>query len=285
MKLTMIILAVLMTLPAAGCGAGPGPPAAPSAPPALAEPPAREPTPKAADSATPAPTTAAGTVLYINGDGVRVRAEADGDADIVCSLPYGAPLVYLGDHQEWVKVKYDDLTGYVRRDLLSAAAPAPVMEPRALSAPRIVVKKSARLLELWDGDALVGSYPAGLGWTPEGKKQKEGDGRTPEGDYYVCVRNDHSRFYLSLGVSYPGKADAKAALDEGRIGQAAYDRIAGAIDSGERPSWSTPLGGEIMIHGHGGDRDWTAGCVAVDNGVMDILWAACPLGTPIRILP
>jgi hypothetical protein len=40
-----------------------------------------------------------------------------------------------------------------------------------------------------------------------------------------------------------------------------------------------------MIHGHGGGRDWTAGCVAVDDEVMDILWGGCPIGTPVTILP
>lgn len=113
----------------------------------------------------------------------------------------------------------------------------------------------------------------------------EGDGKTPEGEYYVCVKNYNSSFYLSLGVSYPNKADAAAALEDGRINDSTYESIADAIDRGQRPDWNTPLGGAIMIHGHGGSRDWTAGCVAVDNEVMDILFDYCSVGTKITILP
>ena len=40
-----------------------------------------------------------------------------------------------------------------------------------------------------------------------------------------------------------------------------------------------------MIHGCGGSFDWTAGCVAVDNDVMDLLFEYCPIGTKITILP
>ena len=40
-----------------------------------------------------------------------------------------------------------------------------------------------------------------------------------------------------------------------------------------------------MIHGGGTADDWTAGCVALDDGDMDALWAACPLGTPVEIRP
>ena len=125
----------------------------------------------------------------------------------------------------------------------------------------------------------------GLGRNPEGHKQREGDGRTPEGEYYVCVKNHNSSFYLSLGVSYPNKVDAAAALEDGRIDRTVYNRIVDAIDKGQQPDWYTPLGGEIMIHGHGGSRDWTAGCIAVDNEVMDILFEYCSVGTKITILP
>ena len=153
-----------------------------------------------------------------------------------------------------------------------------------LAAPRVIVKKAARVLELWDGDTHVCTYSIGLGTEPSGHKQREGDGRTPEGDYFVCTRNRQSRFYLALGLSYPNIADAKAALDDGRIDRRTYDAIAAASKRGSKPPWDTALGGEIMIHGHGCGSDWTAGCVAVDNDVMDILFDACPVGTPVRIL-
>lgn len=180
-------------------------------------------------------------------------------------------------------VDFAGQTGYTREDLLGTERlPA---QPASVTSPRITVKKSERLLWLWDGNRLAGEYPIGLGWAPEGHKSQEGDGRTPEGSYYVCTRNGSSRYYLSLGLSYPNAEDAAAALASGRIDAATCDRIVQAIAAGGRPPWDTPLGGEIMIHGHGSNRDWTAGCIAVDDAIMDILWAFCPIGTEVQILP
>lgn len=192
-------------------------------------------------------------------------------------------------------MKYDGETGYIRNDLLSYTEPQDLSASEneftanqstgEISKPKIIVKKSERVLELWDDDSVYGTYPIGLGWEPIGDKQKEGDGRTPEGIYYVCTRNNYSRFYLSLGVSYPNKDDAREALETGLIDQTTFEQIADAIDRKTVPPWNTPMGGEIMIHGHGSHSDWTAGCVAVDNDIMDILWDTCPLGTPIIIEP
>lgn len=230
--------------------------------------------------------------MYVIGDGVRMRGEPSTEAVILDSLSYGTEVQRLYKDGEWTKVQFQDSLGYIRNDLLSEERPMTrtqqsltALSEEKLENPRIVVKKGERILELWDGDSLYGSYPIGLGWEPVGHKQREGDGRTPEGSYYVCVRNSNSRFYLSLGVSYPNKEDAKKALEEERIDQSTYDQIATAIDNGTQPPWYTPLGGEIMIHGMGSASDWTAGCIAVDNEVMDILWKYCPMNTPILIKP
>lgn len=157
--------------------------------------------------------------------------------------------------------------------------------PDTIKSPKIIVKKGERILELWDGDSLCGRYPIGLGWAPSGHKQFEGDGRTPEGTYYVCIRNPEGKFYLSLGISYPNKEDAKAALNAGIINQITYNQIADAIDNKAQPPWNTALGGEIMIHGMGSDSDWTLGCIAVNNDVMDVLWKHCPNKTAVIISP
>jgi murein L,D-transpeptidase YafK len=155
----------------------------------------------------------------------------------------------------------------------------------ALKEPRIVVLKSERRLELYDEDLLIGAYPIALGREPAGDKKAEGDGRTPEGNYYICTRNEQSRFYLSMGISYPNVEDAEEALDSGTIDSETYDRISRAAKDRSKPPWDTPLGGEIMIHGMGSYKDWTEGCVAVNNDVMDLLFTLCPLGTPVFMKP
>jgi len=146
----------------------------------------------------------------------------------------------------------------------------------------IRIHKGQRVLTLiMDGEA-AGRFPIGLGSAPEGDKQRQGDGRTPEGAYYVCTRTDQTKYYLSLGVSYPNTEDARRALDNGLVGQATYDRIADAEARGACPDWNTPLGGAIAIHS-GGVTDWTQGCVSTADATMDILWEYCPIGTPILI--
>jgi hypothetical protein len=237
------------------------------------------------------------TVYYIAGNGVRMREDASLESGIIMMLNKGTKVEYMDKKGEWIKVRYNNETGYIRSDLLSKTQPNENTTQRTLEAedssaeaaalenPKIIVKKDDRILQLWDDDSLRASYPIGLGWEPVGDKKKEGDGKTPEGIYYVCTRNNYSRFYLSLGLSYPNIEDAKEALDEGLIDQGTYNQIEDAINRGVQPPWNTALGGEIMIHGHGSQSDWTAGCIAVDNDVMDILWENCGLGTTVIIEP
>jgi murein L,D-transpeptidase YafK len=149
--------------------------------------------------------------------------------------------------------------------------------------PRVVVLKSQRVLEVFDGEKLVARMHVALGRDASGPKSREGDLRTPEGVYYVCVRNSESKYRLSLGLSYPNIADAERGLAEGVISQDQHDAIVDEIRQGRRPPWDTPMGGEIMIHGGGSQRDWTAGCIALDNDCMDFLWKLAPIGTEVEI--
>ena len=154
-----------------------------------------------------------------------------------------------------------------------------------LDQPRLVVKKEARVLELYDGSRLVKTYSVVLGFAPEGDKEKEGDGKTPEGEFYVFTKNAKSQFHLSLGISYPAKDDAIRGLQSGVISKTEHDDIAKAIDSRKMPPQKTALGGEIYIHGGGTSSDWTWGCVAMNNREIEELFEAVPVGTRVEIRP
>lgn len=151
--------------------------------------------------------------------------------------------------------------------------------------PLIVIKKKARLLELFDGEKLVKTYKIALGFAPVGDKSREGDGKTPEGEFYIFTKNDKSKFYLSLGLSYPNIEDAKRGLREKLITRAEYDAIAKAIDEKRMPLQYTKLGGEIYIHGGGTAEDWTWGCAALEAEDIKELFDAVPVGTKVRIQP
>ncbi len=143
----------------------------------------------------------------------------------------------------------------------------------SLFADKVVVKKAERRLYLIKGDKAFRSYQIALGFKPEGHKQRQGDGRTPEGRYLLDWRTSHSRFWKALHISYPSYAD----------------RVR-ASRSGKDP------GGMIMIHGQPttGDRklqqiisdeDWTQGCIAVSDMAIDEIWRYTTDGTPVEILP
>jgi murein L,D-transpeptidase YafK len=149
----------------------------------------------------------------------------------------------------------------------AAPARAAFVHTRAARANHIVVSKTNRVLALMNGAETLKRYEVHLGFAPEGHKLRSGDGRTPEGRYYIDRRNPRSDFFLSLGVSYPNAID-----------------IARARAMGVRP------GGDIFIHGgptRAADRrkkDWTAGCIAVSDQEMEEIWSMVPTGIPITIL-
>lgn len=131
---------------------------------------------------------------------------------------------------------------------------------------QVQVHKSDRKMYLLHKDKVLKSHDIALGFAPDGHKQFEGDGKTPEGLYYISHKNPDSNFHLSLRVSYPNEAD-----------------IAFAEAAGKSP------GGDIFIHGGPrrkvSRRDWTEGCVAVTDREMEVIYSMVEPGTPIYILP
>ena len=146
---------------------------------------------------------------------------------------------------------------------------------------RIVIEKAARWLTVADdsGKALF-SCPVALGRCPTGPKERKGDGKTPEGVYFVCLKK-RGKYGPSLGVSYPNEADARRCGAPEELIACIRERTA----QKQRPPWGTALGGEIYIHGGGTEGDWTAGCVALNDSDAETLYIMVPLGTEIELLP
>ena len=133
-----------------------------------------------------------------------------------------------------------------------------------------IAKASHRLMLLSEG-RIIRTYQVALGSGAVGEpKRREGDRRTPEGEYVINGVNTQSHYHLALHVSYPNALD-----------------IAQAKASGVNP------GGDIMIHGLGHGLgwlgpwqhhvDWTAGCIAVSNAEIEEIAAAAPPGTKVVI--
>lgn len=170
----------------------------------------------------------------------------------------------------------------------------PFVQPKlsAEDAGKISIRvwKERRELELLSDEEVIATYTVGLGGWPYDHKIAQGDSRTPEGEYYICVKKNSAKFYRSLGISYPNKEDAANAYKFGTISKKQKNAIDAAIDARQQPLWNTAIGGAIMIHGEGeegwgGEYDWTAGCIAVNNEVIDILWEYCKMGCDVTIYP
>ncbi|MBL9061069.1 L,D-transpeptidase family protein [Tabrizicola sp.] len=131
---------------------------------------------------------------------------------------------------------------------------------------QVQVHKADRKMYLFHNEKVLKAYDIGLGFAPVGHKQFEGDGKTPEGQYFISYKNPDSQYHLSLGISYPNEAD-----------------IAFAESQDKSP------GGDIFIHGgpntRVSKRDWTWGCVALTDKEIEIVYSMVKPGTPVFILP
>jgi murein L,D-transpeptidase YafK len=156
---------------------------------------------------------------------------------------------------------------------------------RAIKNPEIFVYKEKRRLYVIQSDVLVRDYPVGLGFHPTGDKEKEGDGKTPEGKFFVCVKKPNSRFQKSLGLNYPDKKHAERAFFAGVITPMEFKDILLAFENKATPPWNTALGGQIYIHAGGAHKDWTEGCIALYNSDMEELFQITSVGTPVSVRP
>jgi len=137
-------------------------------------------------------------------------------------------------------------------------------------ADKVLVLKGERKLLLIKGDQVLKTYSVSLGGEPVGPKIREGDHKTPEGNYVLDRHNANSQYHKSIHISYPNADDVTRAKKLG-----------------------VPTGGELYIHGLPNDYkgpgrqlgDWTDGCIAVTNAEIDEIWRMVADGTQIEIRP
>ena len=133
----------------------------------------------------------------------------------------------------------------------------------------IIVDKSKRELKLIKNGITIKEYIIDLGFDPVGHKYFKGDGKTPEGLYYISKKSTNSDFYISLQISYPNKWDIRNAK-----------------------FFNKNAGDYIMIHGQPNIsknkkiiKDWTNGCIALTNEDVKEIYHYVSINTPIYIMP
>ena len=139
-------------------------------------------------------------------------------------------------------------------------------------ADKVLVVKSESKLYLRKNGKTIKEYNVVFGANPKGHKHREGDEKTPEGNYILDYKKEDSSFYKAIHISYPNERDKQRSKK-----------------AGVNP------GGFIMIHGQKNGLgwlswisqrfNWTDGCIAVSNSDMDEIWGTVDVGTPIEIKP
>ncbi|MBX3226853.1 MAG: L,D-transpeptidase family protein [Labilithrix sp.] len=173
----------------------------------------------------------------------------------------------------------------VRRVLALCAVLSLLVTSHAAGAPapkkvtRVLIQKKAHTMKLLAADGTeVQSYTVAIGPGGLGPKRQEGDMTTPVGRYHVTTRQP-SKYKIFLGIDYPTAADWK--------------RFNALKASGELPKEAT-IGGAIGIHGPPVSvpdvlkpavklRDWTAGCIAVNDDEITEVASLVKDGTVVDI--
>ena len=150
----------------------------------------------------------------------------------------------------------------------------PIKQPLPVktAVDKVLIEKGKRRLTLLNNNTPVKSYEISLGMKPTGKKLEKGDDRTPEGVYTIDRKNLKSSYHRALHISYPNTEDKAQSKARG-----------------------VSPGGDIMIHGlpngeesyefYQTKRDWTSGCIAVNNVEIEEIFKLVPNGTSVEILP
>jgi len=156
---------------------------------------------------------------------------------------------------------------------LQAHAQSQAQAPMAGNAvDEIVILKSARTMSLENNGQVLKTYKVALGRQPVGAKDREGDHKTPEGEYTVDAKNAHSDYYLALHLSYPSEADRVRA------------RAMGVSPGSDVEIHGLPKGYGWIGAGHR-LMDWTDGCVAVTNHEIEEIFGMVPVGTRVEMRP
>ncbi|MFZ0946231.1 MAG: L,D-transpeptidase [Syntrophobacteraceae bacterium] len=151
--------------------------------------------------------------------------------------------------------------------------------------PEIYVYKEKRRLYVIQSNVMVRDYPIGLGFNPVGDKECGGDGRTPEGDFFICRKDPGSLSNKVLVLNYPDKKHAEQALFAGILSPPEFREILMANESNASPPRSAKLGGQLCMHAGEAYKDWTQGSIALYNSDMDELFKIASTGTPVHIRP
>lgn len=143
----------------------------------------------------------------------------------------------------------------------------------------ILVDTRKMTLSVLEGDTVQRTYKKmSIGRAGTTTDKKQGDDKTPLGEFHLVRIAPKTPFHRFFGLDYPTVGHAERALQAGTIDQGHYAAIRQAFQAGDIPPQETPLGGYLGIHGVGkgdpaihADFNWTHGCIGLTNQQIDDL--------------
>ena len=143
----------------------------------------------------------------------------------------------------------------------------------------LLIDTADRSLQVMDGEQVLRRFEnIAIGSNGAAGRRELGDNQTPLGTFRISSIREETRYHRFFAISYPALDDARRAHAAGRISDAELASIRRAHELGLEPPSSTPLGGNIGIHGLGKgdprvheDFNWTDGCIALTNEQVDEL--------------
>ncbi|HHJ40365.1 MAG TPA: murein L,D-transpeptidase [Methylothermaceae bacterium] len=122
------------------------------------------------------------------------------------------------------------------------------------------------------------------------QQKRQGDNKTPLGEFHIGWVKENSRYHRFFGLNYPTIPFVKYGQNAGLIDNETFRSLLKANFEEAVPSQNTPLGGYIGIHGLGradarihGLFNWTRGCIALTNEQIDQLSQWVGKGTRVVI--
>jgi lipoprotein-anchoring transpeptidase ErfK/SrfK len=141
---------------------------------------------------------------------------------------------------------------------------------------RIVIRKHAYELVLYDAQGWLATYPVVFGNKDLKDKMVEGDRETPEGNFRIKSKRVHEKWCRMLMLDFP---------NEESIQKFNARKQQGLIPSNAK------IGGGVGIHGTWPREDfavdrydnWTLGCISMKNADVIELFNTIPVGTRVSI--
>ena len=142
----------------------------------------------------------------------------------------------------------------------------------------IVIDKSDYELKVYDDEGWYATYPIVFGSKDLSDKMKEGDKKTPDGQFKVILKKINPKWGQELLLDYPT--------------QTSFQKFTERKQKGIIPK-TAKIGAGIAIHATRPAEEWTVdnfynwtdGCVSVKYSEMKDLYSYIPVGTMVTIKP